>query len=238
MVQFAKFYSAEKNQFLKILYEFYPDWKWFDNYKNTEINKISVLKLAKSQGLDIPKTYIVNSKNQLLDIQKKEKKLITKPIYEGLGFYDEKGVYITHTQKVDIPKIENFSPSLFQEEIEKEFEIRIFYLDKCMYSMAIFSGKNKKTKVDFRNYDFFNPNRYVPFILPGSIKAKLINLMEKLNLCSGSIDMIKSTSGKYVFLEINPVGQFGMVSHPCNFHLEKKVAEFLIQKMKYEKKIS
>jgi hypothetical protein len=34
--------------------------------------------------------------------------------------------------------------------------------------------------------------------------------------------------GEYVFLEVNPIGQFGMVSAPCNYNLEKKIAQYLI----------
>jgi hypothetical protein len=36
--------------------------------------------------------------------------------------------------------------------------------------------------------------------------------------------------GREVFLEVNPVGQFGMVSRPCNYQLERKVAELLLRK--------
>lgn len=238
IVQFAKFFSAEKNQFLKILYEFYPHWKWFDNYKNTIVDKIAVLKLAKKHGLDIPKTHIVNTKKQLSNIIEKSNGLITKPIYEGIGFFSETGAYITHTQKVKLSKAEGFLPSLFQEDIEKQFEIRTFFLDKKLFSMAIFSGKNTKTKTDFRNYDLYNPNRCIPYILPDDVEKKIINLMNDLSLTTGSIDLIKDFSERHVFLEINPIGQFGMVSKPCNYNLEKEVAEFLIKKIKHERKIS
>lgn len=231
IIQFAKFQSTEKNQFLRILYDFYPKWIWTDYYKNTFVDKISVLKLARKNGLIVPKTYVVNSKTQLLNIMKKSPNLITKPITEGTGFFIEKGGYIMHTQKVKAPKINQFLPSLFQEQIEKEFEIRIFYLDKKTYSMAIFSGGNQKTKVDFRNYDLFNPNRYIPYNLPEEVEKKITSLMEELNLKTGSIDMIKNKNNEYVFLEVNPIGQFGMVSSPCNYHLEMKVAEYLIKKI-------
>ena len=59
---------------------------------------------------------------------------------------------------------------------------------------------------------------------------KLLKLMKKLGLNFGSIDMIKAKNGEYYFLEVNPVGQFGMVSHPCNFSIEKHLAELLISK--------
>ncbi len=54
--------------------------------------------------------------------------------------------------------------------------------------------------------------------------------MDKIGLNCGSIDMIRGTDGKYYFLEVNPNGQFGMVSSPCNLGLYKLVAETLIAK--------
>jgi D-alanine-D-alanine ligase-like ATP-grasp enzyme len=51
--------------------------------------------------------------------------------------------------------------------------------------------------------------------------------MKELNLNSGSIDFIKTKSGQYVFLEVNPVGQFGMTSYPCRYGIEKEMALFL-----------
>jgi D-alanine-D-alanine ligase-like ATP-grasp enzyme len=53
--------------------------------------------------------------------------------------------------------------------------------------------------------------------------------MRLTNLDCGSIDLIYSTDEKYYFLEVNPVGQFGMVSYPCNYQLEKKIAIELIK---------
>jgi len=41
--------------------------------------------------------------------------------------------------------------------------------------------------------------------------------------------MIRARNGDFIFLEINPVGQFGMTSIPCNYFLEKKIAEHLIK---------
>ena len=54
--------------------------------------------------------------------------------------------------------------------------------------------------------------------------------MKNLKLDTGSIDMIVTLDGEYVFLEINPIGQFGMVSYHCNYHLEKRIAEYIIAK--------
>ena len=121
-----------------------------------------------------------------------------------------------------------FPASLFQQYIDKEFDIRIFYLNGTLYPMVIFSQKDRKTKIDFRNYNFIDPNRTIPFKLPKEIENKLTHFMREKKMDASSIDMVKcKLTGKYYFLEVNPWGQFGMVSKPCNYFLEKKIAELL-----------
>jgi glutathione synthase/RimK-type ligase-like ATP-grasp enzyme len=93
--------------------------------------------------------------------------------------------------------------------------------------MAIFSQGDNKTSLDFRRYNRSFENRKVPFQLPEIIEEKLNGLFNALNLNCGSIDLIFTSNDEYLFLEINPVGQFGMVSFPCNYHLEKIIAEYL-----------
>ena len=94
--------------------------------------------------------------------------------------------------------------------------------------MAIFSQQNGKTKIDFRNYDNKMPNRNVPYNLSQNVELKLIKFMNRIGLNSGSIDLILTPDDEYIFLEVNPVGQFGMVSYPCNYFLEREIAAILI----------
>ncbi|MEM9261789.1 MAG: grasp-with-spasm system ATP-grasp peptide maturase, partial [Bacteroidota bacterium] len=58
---------------------------------------------------------------------------------------------------------------------------------------------------------------------------KLELLMRKLELNTGSIDLMVSEEGEYYFLEVNPGGQFSAPSERANFNLEKRVAETLIE---------
>jgi len=94
--------------------------------------------------------------------------------------------------------------------------------------MAIFSQNDEQTKTDFRVYNYDKPNRCVPFKLPVEIENKLNKLMKILDFESGSIDIIYGTDNNFYFLEINPIGQIGMVSYPCNYMLEKEIARELI----------
>ena len=53
--------------------------------------------------------------------------------------------------------------------------------------------------------------------------------MDTLKLSTGSIDLVVDINDVYYFLEVNPVGQFGMVSSPCNYNIEKKLVNTLLR---------
>jgi glutathione synthase/RimK-type ligase-like ATP-grasp enzyme len=146
-------------------------------------------------------------------------------------FTDEYGYY-SYTEKISKSFIDSlpdtFHPSMVQKQIDKQWELRIFFLEGQFYAMAIFSQETAATAVDNRkNFDANCLPRRVPYLLPEKIKRQLCKLMTKLKLNTGSIDMIVTKSNEYYFLEVNPIGQFGMVSQPCNYYLEKKIAKSL-----------
>ncbi len=196
------------------------------------INKILQLKKAKEIGLNIPDTVILTNTKYLPNL--KQNKIISKGIYESFHLNDDELFCYSGTELVDdnfnnaIIGMEEFAPSLFQFYIEKYIEIRVFYLKKKLYSMAIFSQANDKTKIDYRNYDFKKMNRMVPFKLPAEIVKKIQHLMLSFSLDCGSIDLILSKDLIYYFLEINPVGQFNFLSSLCNYNLEQKIAKYLV----------
>ena len=147
-----------------------------------------------------------------------------------MSFYNNQISAVGYTSDINedflssLPK--SFGPTLFQKKISKKYEIRSFFLNGKFFSMAVFSQNDPQTKTDFRNYNWKNPNRCVAFTLPNNIAIKLYKLMECLSLDTGSIDIIVDLNGDFIFLEVNPVGQFGMVSIPCNFKLEREIAVF------------
>ncbi|MGH9762966.1 MAG: hypothetical protein ACREAC_19250, partial [Blastocatellia bacterium] len=73
--------------------------------------------------------------------------------------------------------------------------------------------------------------RTVPYRLSCDLESRLAALMKAVNLDTGSIDMVRTVDGRFVFLEVNPVGQFGMVSQPCNYYLERKLAKALAERL-------
>jgi len=189
------------------------------------INKLMTLDIASKCKLKIPETYVAKDKSIS---QISSKQLITKPIGNFNKIVWKDNLYYNKANAlVDSNSKTTSFPSLLQEYVDKLFEIRIFFLDHKFYSMAIFSQKNVKTKIDFRNYDLERLNRNVPFKLPQIVSKKLSRLMQLLNLNNGSIDMIYSTSSEYIFLEVNPLGQFDWLSYNCNYYIERDIAKII-----------
>lgn len=195
------------------------------SFSNRIVNKLSVLHEAKKIGLNIPHTKVCTCKD---DFPVNSNRNITKAIYEGFSAYYNDNYYLTYTEEVYVDEVPDvFFPSLIQNRIEKECDIRVFYLLGSFYSMAIRSQENEQTTTDFRKYLRGIGNRCFPFDLPDHVESKLESLMKKLNLNTGSIDLILGKNGDFTFLEVNPAGQFGMTSHPCNYNIEKKIARAL-----------
>lgn len=202
--------------------------------KEYQHNKLIDLYKAEKRGLNIPESHIVFTYLKLKDIisQDLKKQWITKSIKDpfALSVSEERIVYGS-TSIIDIDKhnpADIYLPSLVQELVHKELEIRSVFICGTFYSMGIFSQKNHKTSVDYRNYDNEFPNRLVPINLPKELEKKLHEyISQDLDLNFASIDLILDKSGKFIFLECNPCGQFDWVSRNCNYNIEEHIAKIL-----------
>lgn len=227
--------ASELRKEYQVLEKYYhskiPNHKTISHPDNNSLNKLIVLDLARDCGIKTPHSRIVTNKNEVSEFIKENTEVITKPLFEVISKREGNDILYVYTSVVELEDIKetDFFPSLLQNKIKKEFEIRVFYFFGDFYSIAIFSQNKDSTSVDFRIYDYKKPNRNVVINLPQSLREKLKNLMDKVGLKTGSIDLIFTPRKEMVFLEINPVGQFGMVSRAGNFNLEKIIAEKLIE---------
>jgi ATP-GRASP peptide maturase of grasp-with-spasm system len=189
----------------------------------SHVNKLLVLERAKKCGLDIPNFFLSETTENV-----KINKTIVKSITGNTMLESKDGKFdaIMYTSIVKKEESSPFYVSFFQDYIEKDFEVRSFYLNGKIYSTAIFSQNDSQTKIDFRKYNNLKPNRNIHYNLPKEIEKKVHILMKSLDLNCGSIDFIKAGQLFY-FLEVNPVGQFTGLSEICNFKIEKIIAEYL-----------
>lgn len=204
------------------------------SFRNTHLSKLEMLSKANSLGIMIPKTIYTDSKKELSNFFYENGGAIISKAIENAGFYDEekKQVFGESTKSVlekDIINCPNkFFVSAFQETIIKKYEIRTMYYKEHFFSMAIISQNNSKTKVDYRNYDDDNPNRNLPYQLPVLLEKKIIKLMKSLRLETGSLDLILTSKNEYVFLEVNPFGQYLPVDYLFRGEISKLIANDIL----------
>ena len=195
-------------------------------------NKLLNLQVARKCGFRIPETLVTNDRSSLKEFMKACPKVLSKCIFQTLHQKHNAGVFTTaSTFLVDDKHVKElgdvFSITLFQEYIEKQYEVRVFFFRDRFYAMGIFSQKDEQTQLDFRNYNKERPNRNVPFNLPDDILTKLMSFTEAKEMDTGSFDLIVTPSDDFVFLEVNPQGQFHWLSKNCNYYIEKDMAEEL-----------
>ncbi len=186
---------------------------------------------AREFNLDIPITYITHSKERLKELTNSQT-LVTKAIQENIACeYRGELAYqrVTEVFVDDLPDL--FFPSMFQEVIKKDLEIRAFYLDGIFYPIAFFILDDS---IDMR--DHYKSHQTYKFSLPKNIENSLDLMMKSLGLKAGSIDMILGEDGKFYFLEVNPEGQYDWVSVYGGYCLHEKIANYLIKHEKQYKK--
>lgn len=201
------------------------------NPRRMGLNRIHTLDLAREIGLNVPSYAVITNYNQLDKLDDLGDRFVSKAISNGIyDFFGHDAYYSyteAHNKKDFANKDVRLFPSMVMGLVEKSFEVRSFYLNGNFYSMAIFSQRNEQTSVDFRKYCTELPNKNEPFKLPDDVEVKLDKLYKELELNCGSADFVVDKKGNYVFLEINPVGQFQMTSLPCNYNLEQKIVNYL-----------
>jgi glutathione synthase/RimK-type ligase-like ATP-grasp enzyme len=122
-------------------------------------------------------------------------------------------------------------PAIFQEYVDKQVELRITIVGAKLFAAAIHSQEYPETSVDFRRWALLPPEKDVKhavFNLPSVVQTKLLALMDRLGLVFGCADLILTPAGEYVFLEVNPSGQWGWIEDKTGMPITSALVDLLI----------
>ena len=190
--------------------------------------------MASKAGLDIPQTLITNSPDELKEFYKSNLKLVAK-LLTPLTTSMEGSSNFVFTSLVTEEHIKNadmlqYSPMAFQELIEKQYELRVIYIDGNFFTGKIDASKSSQGSVDWR---LSKPNeiKWEIYELPKMIKSKLTHFMKSVYLTFGAIDLIKDKNDRYVFLEVNPTGEWGMLEKDLGLPISEAIAKSLVKKL-------
>lgn len=195
------------------------------------------LQVAQRVGWEIPATIITNDPVQARRfLQQAEGEVIYKAVsayyrWENQGS-DRKSfaIYTNRLKESDLERLDAVAhtPCLFQEYIPKQVELRVTVVGRKTFAAEIHSQQSERSKEDWRRYDFEN-TPYYPHQLPAEVEAKCQRLVQELGLVFGCIDLILTPDNRYVFLEINPNGQWGWIEELTKLPIGDNLVEMMIQ---------
>lgn len=207
---------------------------WLNNPYNLEKarKKVLQLKIAREIGLRIPKTTITNNPERVREFFIEcNGKIIYKTLKESFLGYEDKGFHVPTTllQEEHLQRLSLISrtPSLFQEYIEKSYEVRITIIGDKIFAAKIDSQSHPLTSIDWRHPDLIDKIPYEPILIPEEVRVKCHQLMNIFGIQFGAFDFIVNRKGEYVFLEINPNGQWYWIEHLTGLLISDALCDIL-----------
>lgn len=199
-------------------------------------NKLDQIRFALRHGVGIytPDTIVTTNPDELREFYAKHKGRICFKLQKGAVIKTPQGNRVVYTNMVTEENMQNADsvsscPSLFQEYIEKDFEIRIISTDNTSTGIAIHSQDSdlEGSRIDYRRYDF-DKVKYEKVELPEEVQRFCASMLKHYGLNFGAYDFIYSKDKRYVFLELNPNGQWLWLEEQSGFNLTKQIVENLI----------
>ncbi|WP_067182012.1 MvdC/MvdD family ATP grasp protein [Microtetraspora niveoalba] len=210
------------------------DARWFPADLNTlrrTQNKLVNLAAGARMGFTVPATTMTNDPEELADgwtatggrLIAKEVELVP---YELHG--EEHGFYTTSVTRRHLTSRHRLAhaPVILQPKIEKAVELRITVVGDRVFAVAMDSQASRMTRDDFRHYEgtFIS---YAIHDLPKDVERRCVELVRSLGLAFGCLDMILTPEGEYVYLELNPNGQWGWLEEFIDLPISEAIADWL-----------
>ncbi len=203
-----------------------------DNIRIAE-NKLFQLKQALLVGFQIPQTIVTNDPAASIAFYDKHlRDIVYKPLRKSrLNNGENQTIIFTNPIDKEAANQLNrvkFAPSLFQKYIHKWIELRVTVIGEKVFAISLDSQKNPKAIHDWRKA-INDGIEQKPYLLPHEISNKCKNLVKNLGLEFGALDLIITPEEQYVFLEINPNGQWAWIQQLCpEIPMRETLADVLI----------
>jgi glutathione synthase/RimK-type ligase-like ATP-grasp enzyme len=194
--------------------------------------KVAQLQLAGTLGFVLPPTLVTNRPEAFLEFHRQHNagvisKLAGPAFMKSFGEYFVRYTEIVSRRDLGYTDSIRYCPVLFQAYVPKRVELRVTVVGQEVFAAEIHSQESHHTRHDWRRYDFYQTT-YLPHELPREVEQRCLQLVERLGLCYGAIDLILTPDDQYVFLEINPNGQYLWIEQETSLPISTAVCDLLI----------
>ncbi len=195
-------------------------------------NKIRQQRLAAEVGLSTPPTLVTNDPDQARAFYLEHQGQVVAKMLHALGRFMGKPKVWVPTSELTEQDLEHLdglrlAPMIFQKKISKAKELRIKFINDRLFVGAVEGFQTAAGAVDWRQSEAQEVG-WLPGSVPAEVEGKLCRLMAALGLIAGAIDLIVTPSGDHVFLEVNPLGEWGMLERDLDLPIASAVADALL----------
>ena len=196
-------------------------------------NKQLQLQVARELGLNIPRTLTTNDPATVRAFANGcESGMVTKML-SSFAIYEQGKELVVFTNRVkpeDLADLSGLSicPATFQELVPKSLEIRATVVGQRVMSAAVDSQVSERAAHDWRRDGVNMLQDWQPYQLPLVVEEKILRLMDYFSLNYGAIDIILTPDGKYIFIELNPCGEFFWLEHTPGLPISEAIADLLL----------
>jgi MvdC family ATP-grasp ribosomal peptide maturase len=208
--------------------------RWVNNLERQHAaeNKQRQLRLAARAGLRVPRTLVTNDPATARQFFAETDGQTVAKLLRPLDVSMDAGtpfVYTSRVREEDLAGAEalRHSPMVFQELIEKAYELRVVYVNGEVFAGALDAKDTSRGHTDWR---LAAPDecQWQMAQLPADVANSLQKLMSDLGLVFGAVDLICTPSGEHVFLEVNPGGEWGMLERDLGLPISEAIAQALL----------
>lgn len=182
---------------------------------------------ARPCGLDVPDTIVTNDPAEAAKFVGDVGRAIYKPLTPtGITGDDTHQVVFTTPVSIgDVDESIRLTAHLLQEWIAKRYEVRLTVVDGVFLAARIDAGNNAAA-VDWRaDYEAL---AYTPLpSVPAPVRAGVSALMRRLGLRFGTFDFVVTPEDRWIFLEVNPNGQWAWIEDATGLPIAATIADAL-----------
>ncbi|MFG1928568.1 ATP-grasp ribosomal peptide maturase [Cryptosporangium sp. NPDC048952] len=170
------------------------------------------LATAGKAGLSVPRTLITNDPDDAQRFAREVGPVVYKPFSSPVE-RDGRRMFV-YTSPVDARELADESirhtAHLFQEHLEKEYEVRLTVVDEQFFAAAL-TARSAAGQIDWRSdYDAIE---YTVTTVPEFVRTGLLRMMRMLSLRFAAADFAVTPAGEWYFLDLNPNGQWAWIEH-------------------------
>jgi len=174
------------------------------------------LALARQAGLSVPDTLCTTDPAEVRRFAAAHPEGLITKVFTGFAVGSRQAPEVVMTTAVDPAELVDFDdadalrscPATFQELVPKERELRVTLVGRAAFVSSIDTTGVPEASVDWRRARGQLASRWRRDVLPDHVLDALHRLMDRLGLDYGAADLIHTPDGRWVFLELNPAGEY------------------------------